>query len=209
MNIIMLGLPGAGKGTQAKLIAQIKSIPHVSTGDLFRAAYQEQNEMGILAKRYMDKGELVPDEVTIGIALERLSRPDCQDGFVLDGFPRNLSQADALSNAGKKIDHVIYIHADETLLVERLTGRRVCSGCGGPYHILYHPPKENGRCDACGQPLIQRDDDKEETVVERLKVNKELTDQLAAYYRQRGALRIIDGSQDIDRVSAEIVELLK
>ncbi|XEC94462.1 adenylate kinase [Paenibacillus tarimensis] len=209
MNIIMLGLPGVGKGTQSKIIAEHQSIPHISTGDLFRAAYKEKSELGILAKDYMSKGELVPDEVTIGIALQRLNQPDCHDGFLLDGFPRNEIQANALEEYldahAMKINHVFFIHVSEDILVERLTGRRVCLGCGSPYHIVHNPPKVNDICDSCKEPLVQREDDKEETVIERLRVNKELTNKLVEFYQKRGILQTIDGSQNLNRVTTDIL----
>jgi adenylate kinase len=209
MNIIMLGLPGAGKGTQAKIIAEHKNTPHISTGDLFRAAYQEKSPLGILAKDYMNKGELVPDEVTIGIALERLNHQDCHNGFLLDGFPRNGVQANSLEQfldaQAKKINHVFFIHVSEELLLERLTGRRICLGCGSPYHIVHNPPKENDICDSCNQPLIQREDDRVKTVTERLKVNRELTDKLVEFYQKRNVLRTINGSQDMNQVTTDIL----
>jgi adenylate kinase len=212
MNIILLGLPGAGKGTQAKLIVDNLSIPHISTGDLFRKAEQEGTTLGLLAQEYMSKGELVPDDVTIGIALSRLGEADCQRGFLLDGFPRSLAQAEALDaylqSNSKHIDHVIYVKIDENLLFERLTGRRVCMNCGAAYHLRYNPPVNQDVCDACNHTLIQRDDDREETVKERLRVNRELTDMLTNYYSKTGLLRVVDGSQEIGRVSESILNII-
>lgn len=201
MNLILLGLPGAGKGTQAKWMTDHLHIPHVSTGDLFRKALQEQTELGQLAKTYMSKGELVPDSVTIDLALQRLQQTDCANGFLLDGFPRNVNQANALEtfldHQAKQIDHVIYVEVNEALLLDRLTGRRVCSECGDSFHLMFHPPKAHDRCDSCNGSLIHREDDQEATVKERLRINKELTDSLTEYYSNRGLLRTIDGSQDI------------
>lgn len=209
----MLGLPGAGKGTQAKIISDHQNTPHISTGDLFRAAYQDKSQLGILAKDFMNRGELVPDEVTIGIALERLNQQDCHNGFLLDGFPRNEIQANALeqflNTQAKKINHVFFIHVSEDLLIGRLTGRRVCISCSRPYHIAHNPPEKNDVCDTCNQPLIQREDDKEETVNERLRVNKELTDKLVEFYRKRNVLRTINGSQGMNRVTTEILSYFK
>ncbi|CAG7642371.1 adenylate kinase [Paenibacillus allorhizosphaerae] len=211
MNIILLGLPGAGKGTQAKIIVEHLHIPHISTGDLFRKAAQERTALGLKAKAYMDTGELVPDEITIGIAEDRLAQSDCKEGFLLDGFPRNLNQAHALKSylaaSGKAIDHVIYVKVDERLLFERLTGRRVCSGCGATYHIAYQPQAVEGRCNSCGGVVIQRDDDQADTVAERLNINKALTDQLADHYKTEGSLRVIDGSKEIGDVTEQLLKI--
>lgn len=213
MNMIMLGLPGAGKGTQATWIADELRIPHISTGELFRRAYQEKTELGVLAKGYMDKGELVPDDVTIGISLDRLQQPDCQQGFLLDGFPRNDLQVDALeqflSIQSKEIDHVIYIHVDESILVGRLSGRRVCSDCSTSFHTIYNPPKIINQCDHCLKPLVQREDDQQDTVIERIRVNGELTKRLVEYYSGRGKLRTVNGSQEMSQVTEEILGFLK
>jgi len=213
MRVILLGLPGAGKGTQAKVIIESLGIPHISTGDLFRKAYQDGTELGILAKQYMNKGELVPDEVTIGITLNRLEAPDCSAGFLLDGFPRNARQAaalsDYLSHESKSIDHVLYVEVHENLLLQRLTGRRVCSKCGHTYHIENNPPAKTGICDTCSGVLVHREDDTEATVRERLKINKELTEALCDFYKASGKLRIIDGTQGIDGVSRDIVTLFE
>jgi adenylate kinase len=211
MNVILLGLPGAGKGTQAKVIIESQRIPHISTGDLFRRASRDKTELGLLANEYMNKGELVPDEVTIGIALDRLDQADCKNGFLLDGFPRNIVQAQALEDylysGSKKIDHVIYVEVDEQILLDRLTGRRVCTGCGETYHLQSKPPKADGKCDSCNQPLKQREDDRVETVKERLKVNNELTNQLGNFYGDRGLLIKINGSKDIDAVTQDILSV--
>lgn len=211
MNIILLGLPGAGKGTQAKVIIENQRIPHISTGDLFRKAYKAKTELGVLANDYMSKGELVPDEVTIGIAQQRLDDSDCNKGFLLDGFPRNIVQAEALekylTSGAKKINHVIYVQVDSDTLLERLTGRRVCSGCGETFHLVSNPPKVIDRCDSCNNHLIQREDDREETVKERLRVNSELTGNLVHYYGKRGILKTIDGSRDIAEVTQDIVNV--
>lgn len=213
MNLILLGLPGAGKGTQAKVIIESLRIPHISTGDLFRKAYKDKTELGLLANDYMSKGELVPDEVTIGIALQRLENPDCSVGFLLDGFPRNIDQASALEKyldaKAKKIDHVIYVQVDENILLERLTGRRVCPGCGETFHIVSNPPKVFDRCNSCNEILIQREDDREETVKERLRVNYELTNQLVNYYKGQGVLKSINGSKDISEVTQDILGVFR
>jgi adenylate kinase len=207
-----MGLPGAGKGTQAERIVGQYGIPHISTGDMFRAAMKEGTELGLQAKSFMDKGELVPDEVTIGIVRERLSKDDCQKGFLLDGFPRTVPQADALENLlvdlNKKIDFVINITVDKDLLMARLTGRRICKECGSTYHLVFNPPKEEGVCDRCGGELYQRADDNEETVHNRLEVNIKQQEPLLNFYEAKGYLRTIDGQQDINKVFADIKHLL-
>ncbi|MCP3742266.1 adenylate kinase [Rossellomorea sp. BNER] len=212
MNIVLMGLPGAGKGTQAEKIVEKYGIPHISTGDMFRAAIKEGTELGLEAKSFMDKGELVPDEVTIGIVRERLSKEDCHKGFLLDGFPRTVAQADALENMlsdlGKKIDYVINIDVDKGILMERLTGRRICKNCGATYHLVFNPPSEMGVCDRCGGELYQRADDNEETVQNRLDVNIKQTQPLLSFYEEKGYLRNINGQQDIKQVFADIDELL-
>lgn len=213
MNIILLGLPGAGKGTQAKLIREHLRIPHISTGEILRQAAEAQTKLGLLAKGYMSKGELVPDEITIGIATNRLRDADCQQGFLLDGFPRNLMQAQALRGfmiaASKAIDHVIYVEVKEELLMERLTGRRTCAGCGATYHIVYQPPRIADQCDQCGGKLKQREDDREATVRERIRINKNLTVQLIDYYKAEGNLRVIDGSKGIQEVTEDLIGLFR
>jgi adenylate kinase len=207
-----MGLPGAGKGTQAEKIVEKYGIPHISTGDMFRTAIKEGTELGLEAKSFMDKGELVPDEVTIGIVRERLSKEDCHKGFLLDGFPRTVAQADALENMlsdlGKKIDYVINIDVDKGILMERLTGRRICKNCGATYHLVFNPPSEMGVCDRCGGELYQRADDNEETVQNRLDVNIKQTQPLLSFYEEKGYLRNINGQQDIKQVFADIDELL-
>src|SRR5690625_227873 len=212
MNIIVMGLPGAGKGTQAEKISQTYNIPHTSTGDMFRLAIKEETELGKKAKQYMDQGELVPDEVTNGIVQERLSKEDCANGFLLDGFPRTIPQAEALevilSNLSKTIDHVLHIDVPEDILVERLTGRRVCPTCGTTYHLTYNPPAKEGICDKDGATLIQRADDTPETVTNRLRVNIEQSQPLLDFYQARGHLVTVNGDQHIDQVFHDIQKLI-
>ena len=212
MNLILMGLPGAGKGTQAERIVEKYGLPHISTGDMFRAAIKEETELGKKAKSYMDAGELVPDDVTIGIVRERLGKADCQKGFLLDGFPRTTAQAEALDNLladmGRQIDAVLYIDVDRDSLLERLTGRRICSQCGATYHITLNPPKEEGVCDKCGGELFQRDDDKIETVKTRLEVNEKQQKPLLDFYNKKSCLQEINGNQDIDDVFASIERVL-
>lgn len=207
-----MGLPGAGKGTQAEKIVQKYGIPHISTGDMFRAAIKDETELGLKAKSFMDKGELVPDEVTIGIVRERLSKDDCEKGFLLDGFPRTVAQADALedilSDLNKKIDYVINIDVDQSILMERLTGRRICKECGATYHLVFNPPAKDGECDRCGGELYQRADDNEATVQNRLDVNIKQTKPLLNFYETKGYLRNIDGQQDINKVFSDLDALL-
>lgn len=212
MNLVLMGLPGAGKGTQADKIVVKYNIPHISTGDMFRAAIKEGTELGLKAKSFMDKGELVPDEVTIGIVRDRLSKDDCEKGFLLDGFPRTVAQAEALdtmlADLDKKIDFVINIDVDQSILMERLTGRRICKNCGATYHLVFNPPSQEGVCDRCGGELYQRADDNAETVQNRLDVNIQQTKPLLNFYEDKGYLRNINGQQDIDKVFADIEELL-
>ncbi|CAM3851583.1 adenylate kinase [Aeromicrobium ponti] len=212
MNLVLMGLPGAGKGTQAEKIVQKYGIPHISTGDMFRAAIKGETELGLKAKSFMDKGELVPDEVTIGIVRERLSKDDCEKGFLLDGFPRTVAQADALedilSDLNKKIDYVINIDVDQSILMERLTGRRICKDCGATYHLVFNPPAKDGVCDRCGGELYQRVDDNEATVQNRLDVNIKQTKPLLDFYETKGYLRNIDGQQDINKVFSDLDVLL-
>ena len=207
-----MGLPGAGKGTQAEKIVQKYGIPHISTGDMFRAAIKDETDLGLKAKSFMDKGELVPDEVTIGIVRERLSKDDCEKGFLLDGFPRTVAQADALENIlsdlNKKIDYVINIDVDQSILMERLTGRRICKDCGATYHLVFNPPAKDGVCDRCGGELYQRADDNEATVQNRLDVNIKQTKPLLDFYETKGYLRNIDGQQDINKVFSDLDALL-
>ncbi len=208
LNLILMGLPGAGKGTQAEKINEKYNIPHISTGDMFRLAIKEGTDLGKKAKEYMDQGELVPDEVTIGIVRERLNKDDCKNGFLLDGFPRTINQAEALQDLlqdmNETIDYVLHVDVPEEKLVERLTGRRICPTCGATYHVVYNPPKEDGICDKDGSQLIQRDDDKADTVKKRLSVNIEQTKPLLDFYEDKGYLVTVDGNQDIDQVFRDI-----
>ena len=208
-----MGLPGAGKGTQAEKIVEEYGIPHISTGDMFRAAMKEGTELGLKAKSFMDKGELVPDEVTIGIVRERLSKDDCKKGFLLDGFPRTVPQAEALesilADLERKIDYVINIDVDKNILMERLTGRRICKNCGATYHLIFNPPAQEGVCDRCGGELYQRADDNAETVQNRLEVNIKQAKPLLDFYEEKGYLRTLDGQRDISVVFADIEQLLR
>ncbi|MBO1515338.1 adenylate kinase [Metabacillus bambusae] len=212
MNLVLMGLPGAGKGTQAERIVEKYDIPHISTGDMFRAAMKEETELGLQAKSFIDKGELVPDEVTIGIVRERLGKNDCQNGFLLDGFPRTVAQADALegilAELSKQIDYVVNIEVNKDILMERLTGRRICKDCGATYHLIFNPPAVQGECDKCGGELYQRADDNEETVANRLEVNLKQTEPLLNFYNDKGYLRNINGEQDIDKVFVDVNQLL-
>ncbi|AKG91352.1 Adenylate kinase [Geoglobus ahangari] len=213
MNLILLGPPGAGKGTQAKRIVEKYGIPQISTGDMFREAVAKGTELGKKAKEYMDRGELVPDEIVIGIVRERLSQPDCEKGFILDGFPRTIKQAEALDemldDMGKKIDAVINIVVPDEEILKRIVYRRVCKECGAVYNLIYSPPKQDGICDKCGGELYQRDDDKEETVKERLRVYKEQTEPLINYYSQKEVIYNIDGTKDIEEVWKQIESVLE
>ena len=213
MNLYLLGLPGAGKGTQASRIQEALDIPHISTGDMFRAAMKNETPLGKKAKSFMDAGDLVPDEVTNGIVAERLDQDDTTDGFLLDGFPRTIPQAEVLeqilSDQDRQLDAAIYIKVDKRILMERLTGRFICSNCGETYHKLYNPPQEDGVCDVCGgTEFHQRDDDKPETVKKRIEVNEEQTNALVDFYQEKGILRIIDGQQAPDDVFADIQQIL-
>lgn len=211
MNIVLFGPPGAGKGTQAKKLAGHYKIPHISTGDILRANLREGTELGLAAKEYMDKGELVPDEVLIGIIKNRLAEPDCQVGFLLDGYPRTIPQADALSGIldeiGKPLEVVLNIDVPDDELVIRLGGRRMCR-CGASYHIKFNPPEKDGICDTCGGILYQRDDDKDDAIRQRLKVYQEQTQPLIDYYDRMGILVTVDGTGDIDEVFADICYVL-
>ena len=212
MKIIMLGAPGAGKGTQAKMIAEKYSIPHVSTGDIFRANIKDQTELGMEAKKYMDQGLLVPDELTVKILLDRVAQDDCKNGYVLDGFPRTIPQAEVLDKAvselNESIDFAINVDVKDENIVKRMSGRRACLKCGATYHIEHIPPKKEGICDKCGSELVLRDDDKPETVQKRLNVYHEQTQPLIDYYNKKGILKEVDGSQDMKDVFSAIVAIL-
>lgn len=212
MKIIMLGAPGAGKGTQAKMIAEKYGIPHVSTGDIFRANIKNGTQLGMEAKQYMDQGLLVPDELTVKILLDRVAQDDCKSGYVLDGFPRTIPQAEvldkALSELGEKIDYAIDVDVPDENIVRRMGGRRACLSCGATYHIEHVPPKTEGICDVCGQELVLRDDDKPETVQNRLNVYHEQTQPLIDFYSAKGVLRTVDGTMDMKDVFAAIVAIL-
>ncbi|MCM3387713.1 adenylate kinase [Ureibacillus chungkukjangi] len=212
MNIVLMGLPGAGKGTQADKIIEKYEIPHISTGDMFRAAIGAGTELGLEAKSFMDQGALVPDEVTIGIVRERLAQKDCEKGFLLDGFPRTVPQAEALDSIldelGKKIDHTINIQVEKDELVARLSGRRICKTCGTSYHVIFNPPKVEGKCDKDGGELYTRADDNPDTVANRLEVNMNQAQPLLDFYESKGVLTNIDGQQDIEKVFADLDALL-
>ncbi|NWF77144.1 MAG: adenylate kinase [Chloroflexi bacterium] len=213
MYIIMLGAPGAGKGTQADILSQEMNLPHIASGDLFRQALEKKTRVGLLAKSYMDKGELVPDEITIKMILERISRPDCALGCILDGFPRTLHQAKVLDKAlkerGKSIDKAIYIEVPDEELVKRLSGRWLCRICQTPYHVTSSPPKTSGKCDKCGGELYQRSDDREETVKERLNVFFAQTAPILDYYEKQSKLIRVNGNLGIQGVAGEIISALK
>lgn len=213
MKLILLGPPGAGKGTQAKMLTEQFSIPQISTGEILRAAVKDGTPMGVKAKLFMDAGGLVPDEVVVGIVRERLLEADCHNGFILDGFPRTVAQADALQASlremDKQLDQVISLKVDEEALVERLTGRRTCKDCGRGYHVLFDPPRAAGLCDGCGGDLFQRDDDQEVTIRKRLQVYAEQTAPLISYYREAGVLMELDGMQPIAQVQEQMLSLLQ
>ena len=212
MKIIMLGAPGAGKGTQAKKIAEKYGIPHISTGDIFRANIKNQTELGMKAKGYMDQGMLVPDELTLELIMDRFTNDDCKNGYVLDGFPRTIPQAEALTKAladkNDAVDYAINVDVPDEAIVTRMSGRRACLACGGTYHIKFNPTKVEGICDACGKELILRDDDKPETVTKRLGVYHEQTKPLIDYYTNAGILKSVDGTVDINDVFSAIVNIL-
>ena len=212
MKIIMLGAPGAGKGTQAKKIAAKYSIPHISTGDIFRANIKNGTELGLKAKSYMDAGGLVPDEITIGMLLDRIHQADCENGYVLDGFPRTIPQAESLTEALKKngeaIDFAVNVDVPDENIINRMSGRRACLNCGATYHIVYNAPKKENVCDACGQELVLRDDDKPETVKKRLDVYHDQTQPLIDYYKNEGVLAEVDGTLDMEDVFRAIVKIL-
>lgn len=212
MNLILLGPPGVGKGTQAKKIAKLKNIPHISTGDMLRENIQKGTSLGKEAKEYMDKGLLVPDSVVISMMAQRIREEDCKDGFLLDGYPRTIPQAESLEKdlkeLNKIIDYAINLKADSSVLVERISGRRVCKECGQMYHIKNQPPKVEGVCDKCKGELFQRDDDKEETVKTRVSVYENQTAPLIDFYKDRGVLKNIDGTKSIDEIFKEISKIL-
>ncbi len=212
MKIIMLGAPGAGKGTQAKKIADRYQIPHISTGDIFRANIKEGTELGKKAKSYMDQGLLVPDELTLELIMDRFQNPDCANGYVLDGFPRTIPQAEALTAAleknGDSIDYAINVEVPDENIITRMSGRRACLACGATYHVVYAPTKEEGVCDRCGEKLVLRDDDKPETVKKRLDVYHSQTQPLIDYYTKQGKLAEVDGTQSVDAVFDAVVKIL-
>lgn len=212
MKVIMLGAPGAGKGTQAKMIAERYGVPHVSTGDIFRANIKNGTALGAEAKKYMDAGELVPDELTVRILLDRVAQEDCKNGYVLDGFPRTIPQAEVLDEAlqklGEQVDYAIDVDVPDENIVKRMSGRRACLSCGATYHIEHVPPKTADVCDQCGAALVLRDDDKPETVKNRLNVYHEQTQPLIAYYMKKGILRTVDGTRPMEDVFAAITAIL-
>ncbi|WP_143319829.1 adenylate kinase [Clostridium sp. HBUAS56010] len=212
MKIIMLGAPGAGKGTQAKKISEKYQIPHISTGDIFRSNIKEGTELGKKAKGYMDQGALVPDELTIGMLIDRIQKEDCSNGYVLDGFPRTIPQAESLKEAiskmGQKVDFAINVDVPDENIINRMSGRRACLTCGATYHIVYNPTKVSGVCDACGAELVLRDDDKPETVKKRLNVYHDQTQPLIDYYKNDGVLVNVDGTQELNKVFSDIVSIL-
>ena len=212
MKLIMLGAPGAGKGTQAKKIAEKYQIPHISTGDIFRANIKNGTELGQKAKTYMDQGLLVPDELVVDLVMDRFAQDDCKNGYVLDGFPRTIPQAEALDaaleKAGAKIDYAINVEVPDENIIRRMSGRRACVACGATYHMVHIPPKTEGVCDTCGKELILRDDDKPETVKKRLDVYHEQTQPLIDYYTEKGALVEVDGTVDMEDVFNAIVKIL-
>ena len=213
MKIVMLGAPGAGKGTQASMIAENFGIPHISTGDIFRANIKNGTELGKEAKAYMDKGELVPDELTVRLLLDRVAQDDCKEGYVLDGFPRTIPQAEVLEKelekTGDKIDKAVNVDVPDENIVRRMSGRRACLKCGATYHIVHIPPKKEGICDVCGSELVLRDDDKEETVMNRLDVYHKQTSPLIDFYSKRNVLETVDGTKDSKEVFEDIKKILK
>lgn len=212
MKIIMLGAPGAGKGTQAKMIAEKYGLPHISTGDIFRANIKNGTELGKEAKEYMDKGLLVPDELTVRLLLDRVAKEDCKNGYVLDGFPRTIPQAEVLDaeleKLGEKVDYAVNVDVPDENIVNRMSGRRACLSCGATYHIVSIPPKKEGVCDVCGSELVLRDDDKPETVQNRLKVYHEQTQPLIDFYEKKGVLRSVDGTLPMEEVFGAITKIL-
>ena len=212
MKIIMLGAPGAGKGTQADMICSKYNVPHISTGDIFRANIKNGTELGMTAKGYMDRGELVPDSLVVDLVIDRIHQDDCENGYVLDGFPRTIPQAEALdaalANAGEAVDYAINVDVPDENIVTRMSGRRACVKCGATYHVKYNAPAVEGICDNCGSELIQREDDKPETVLNRLSVYHEQTQPLIDYYDGKGIVKNIDGTKDLNDVFADITAIL-
>lgn len=213
MKIVMLGAPGAGKGTQAEMIAEKYGIPHISTGDIFRANIKNGTELGKKAKGYMDAGQLVPDELTVALVLDRITQPDCEKGYILDGFPRTIPQAEALteslSDRNEKIEYAIDVEVPDDNIIKRMSGRRACPKCGATYHIVYNAPKKEGICDNCGTQLVIRDDDKPETVLNRLNVYHTSTQPLIDFYKDQGVLHDVDGTKEMNAVFADITKILE
>jgi adenylate kinase len=213
MYLVLLGPPGSGKGTQAERLKEQLGLPHVASGDLFRENIGNETELGLLAQGYIDRGQLVPDDVTIAMVRERLQQPDCHDGVILDGFPRTLAQAETLdkmlASGGRALTGVLYINVPDEELVRRLSGRRICRQCQAPYHTVFSPPAEEGVCDECGGRLYQRDDDRPETLRARLKVYHQQTSPLIDYYRQAGLLVEVDGARDIETVNAALLDAIR
>lgn len=213
MRLVLLGPPGAGKGTQASAIVNEYKIPHISTGDMFRENINNNTDLGKEAKKYMDQGNLVPDELVVSMVADRIKKDDCKDGFLLDGFPRTLVQGEeldkVLSSLGLKLDRVINLDLDESVVVERIIGRRICPECGATYHVKFNPPKEENICDKCSSKLLQREDDTKEVVEQRYRVYEEQTEPLIDYYNKQNLIMNIDGSKDIDEISKDIIEGLR
>ncbi len=212
MRIVLLGAPGAGKGTQAKLISERLTIPHISTGDIFRANIKGNTALGIKAKSYIDKGELVPDELTVEIVKDRLSNPDCAKGFILDGFPRTIPQAEyldkVLSEMNINLDVTLLINVKDEDIIERMSGRRVCTGCGASYHVTFNPPKTDGICDTCNSSVVQRADDAAETVLNRLETYHKQTQPLISYYEKQGKLSVAEGAEEVEETTARVMKAL-
>jgi adenylate kinase len=213
MRLIILGAPGAGKGTQAAMLSEKLKIPHISTGDIFRNNIKGGTELGKKAKEYIDKGQLVPDAVTIDIVKDRLEQQDCTNGFILDGFPRTIPQAEYLDEVLKdhlklELDFALNILVPDSDIIKRMSGRRVCPNCGASYHLVYKPTKEKGSCDLCKTPVVQRDDDKEETVLQRLQIYHKQTEPLISYYKNKGKLKTVEGREDVNHTSSDVVKAL-
>lgn len=213
MRLVLLGAPGAGKGTQAVILSEKLNIPHISTGDIFRNNIKNKTELGKKAEEYITKGLLVPDEITVDLMKDRLKEDDCKNGFILDGFPRNIAQAEALdkylNEMGIKLDCALNIHVDDEEIIERISGRRVCQNCGKSYHVKYNPPAVNGECDDCKSKLIQRDDDKEETVIKRLETYHKQTEPLIEYYQKKGLLKTVIGQEKVEDTTREVMKALE